>query len=296
MGSGQGHNPHFGPFRIPPAPRPATRTPCASHLRRGVGGPRPLPPSRSLRTYSRSWPRSCTRFWSRWAQLWGSCCRLKVRAEGRGDRGWCVWGGRGVGMSPLVYFARLQPAGLSPFAALPLDPFPPSAVVPISLSPPRALPPCPILPSPLPFPFPWPFPPSAVVSIGLSPLLRFPFPWSVVPTEPPDLPCFTSLCVESTQRKATAFAVGQVRASDHPKLAVKYLSPTAAGGPWDVYLWARFPDGGTCGVGGGYGGCIGLRRPVLGGCQWKCEPMAGPSSHSPGQFHCTGSHAPPPPK
>ena len=25
-------------------------------------------------------------------------------------------------------------------------------------------------------------------------LLPFPFPWSVVPTEPPDLPCFTSLC------------------------------------------------------------------------------------------------------
>ena len=29
--------------------------------------------------------------------------------------------------------------------------------------------------------------------IGLPPLLPFPFPWSVVPTEPPDLPCFTSL-------------------------------------------------------------------------------------------------------
>ena len=28
--------------------------------------------------------------------------------------------------------------------------------------------------------------------ISLSPLLPFPFPWSVVPTEPPDLPCFTS--------------------------------------------------------------------------------------------------------
>ena len=29
--------------------------------------------------------------------------------------------------------------------------------------------------------------------IGLTTLLPFPFPWSVVPTEPPDLPCFTSL-------------------------------------------------------------------------------------------------------
>ena len=28
--------------------------------------------------------------------------------------------------------------------------------------------------------------------IGLSPLFPFPFPWSVVPTMPPDLPCFTS--------------------------------------------------------------------------------------------------------
>ena len=65
-------------------------------------------------------------------------------------------------MTPLVCCSRLQlpaPTGRSPFAALPLDPFPSSAVVPI----------------------------------GLSPLLLFPFPCSVVPTEPPDLPCFTSL-------------------------------------------------------------------------------------------------------
>ena len=67
--------------------------------------------------------------------------------------------------------------------------------MPISFSPPFDLPrpPCPNLPSPLPFPFPWPFPPWAVVPIGLATLLPFPFPWSVVPTEPPDLPCFTSL-------------------------------------------------------------------------------------------------------
>ena len=53
------------------------------------------------------------------------------------------------------------------------------------------------------------------------------------------------LCVESTQRKANAFAVGQVRPSGHPKPAVRYLSPTAAGGPWDGHLRGRFPDGGT---------------------------------------------------
>ena len=67
--------------------------------------------------------------------------------------------------------------------------------MPISFSPPfdLPLPPCPNLPSPLPFPFPWPFPPWAMVPIGLTTLLPFPFPRSVVPTEPPDLPCFTSL-------------------------------------------------------------------------------------------------------
>ena len=54
--------------------------------------------------------------------------------------------------------------------------------------------PCPNLPPPLPFPFPWPFPLQAAVSIGLTRLLPFPFPWSVVPTEPPHLPYFTSLC------------------------------------------------------------------------------------------------------
>ena len=41
------------------------------------------------------------------------------------------------------------------------------------------------------------------------------------------------LCVEYTQRKATAFAVGQVRPSSHPKPAVRCLSPAAAGGPWE---------------------------------------------------------------
>ena len=42
------------------------------------------------------------------------------------------------------------------------------------------------------------------------------------------------LCVESTRRKATAFAVGQARPSGHPKPAVRYLSPAAAGGAWDA--------------------------------------------------------------
>ena len=49
------------------------------------------------------------------------------------------------------------------------------------------------------------------------------------------------LCVQSTQRKATAFAVGQVRPSGHPKPAVRHLSPTAAGGPWDVHLRGLSP-------------------------------------------------------
>ena len=52
------------------------------------------------------------------------------------------------------------------------------------------------------------------------------------------------LCVESTQRKATAFAVGQVHSSSHPKPALRYLSPTAAGGPWDVHLRVLFPQRG----------------------------------------------------
>ena len=53
------------------------------------------------------------------------------------------------------------------------------------------------------------------------------------------------LCVESTQRKANAFAAGQVRPSGHLKPAVRYLSPTAACGPWDGHLRGRFPGGGT---------------------------------------------------
>ena len=53
------------------------------------------------------------------------------------------------------------------------------AVVPIGLSPPCVLPlpPCPIFPS----------------------LLPFPFPGSIVPTEPPDFPCFTALCGVHTE-------------------------------------------------------------------------------------------------
>ena len=73
------------------------------------------------------------------------------------------------------------------------------------------------------------------------------------------------LCVGSTQRRATALAVGQVCPSSHPKSAVWDPSPTAAFGPWDVHLRGLFPVGGTkqpsassfpClwrGGGGGYG-------------------------------------------
>ena len=54
------------------------------------------------------------------------------------------------------------------------------------------------------------------------------------------------LCVESTQRKANALAVGQVRPSGHPKPAVRYLSPTAGSGPRDVHLRGRFPSKFPC--------------------------------------------------
>ena len=59
------------------------------------------------------------------------------------------------------------------------------------------------------------------------------------------LPQSLGLLVESTRRKATAFAVGQGRPSDHHTPAVSRLSPTAAFEPWDVYLRGLFPDGGT---------------------------------------------------
>ena len=100
------------------------------------------------------------------------------------------------------------------------------------------------------FPLPFPFP-----SLGLSlhrpwcpSASHHPFPfhslgwlcqWSLR-TCPVSL-----LCIESTQRKANACAVGHVRPSGHPKPAVRYLSPAAAGGPWDVHLRGRFPDRGT---------------------------------------------------
>ena len=96
------------------------------------------------------------------------------------------------------------------------------------------------------FPLPSPFP-----SLGLS-LCRPPCP-SASPHSFPSLSlgrlcqrsprtCPVSLlCVESTQRKANAFAVGQVRPSGHPKPAVRYLSPTAAGGPWDGVCFAPQP-------------------------------------------------------
>ena len=51
--------------------------------------------------------------------------------------------------------------------------------------------------------------------------------------------------VKSTQRKAIAFTVGQLRPSGHPKPAVRCLFPAAGGGPWDVHLRGLFPDGGT---------------------------------------------------
>ena len=86
----------------------------------------------------------------------------------------CVWGGcRGEFGVASVCCSRLQraaPTGRSPFAAVPLDPFPPQAVVPIGLSP--AL--CPFSSS-LAYPdlptsrsFPCPFPAWAVVPIGLA--------------------------------------------------------------------------------------------------------------------------------
>ena len=53
------------------------------------------------------------------------------------------------------------------------------------------------------------------------------------------------LCVMSTQRRATALAVGQAHPSGHPILAVENPSPTAAFGPQDVHLWGQFPDRGT---------------------------------------------------
>ena len=64
------------------------------------------------------------------------------------------------------------------------------------------------------------------------------------------------LRVKSTQRKANALAVGQVRPSGLPKPAVRYLSPTAA----------RGPGMSTCG-GGGFGmtpWCDDLM------CSWRC--------------------------
>ena len=108
------------------------------------------------------------------------------------------------------------------------------------------------------FPLPSPFP-----SLGL--FLRRPRCPSASPHPFPSLSlgrlcqrsprtCPVSLlCVDSTQRRANAFAVGQVRPSGHPKPAVRYLSPTAAGGPWDGHLRGRFP-------GEGGGGGSGSRR------------------------------------
>ena len=95
------------------------------------------------------------------------------------------------------------------------------------------------------FPLPSPFP-----SLGLS--LRRPQCPSASPHSFPSLSlgrlcqrsprtCPASLLsVESTQRKADAFAVGQLRPSGHPKPAVRYLSPTAAkipNGGWWALGW-----------------------------------------------------------
>ena len=62
------------------------------------------------------------------------CAQRSGTPRCRGGGGWHV---------AFVYCSRLQraaPIGRSPFAALPLDPFPLHAVVPIGLSPPCALP------------------------------------------------------------------------------------------------------------------------------------------------------------
>ena len=91
------------------------------------------------------------------------------------------------------------------------------------------------------FPLPFPF-----LSLGL-PLHRpwcpsashHPFPFHslgrLCQRSPRTCPV-SLLCVKSTQRKANAFAVGQVRPSGHPKPAVR---------PWDDHLRGHFPDGGT---------------------------------------------------
>ena len=115
----------------------------------------------------------------------------------------------------MVYSSHLQraaPTGRSPFAAHPLDPFPPQAVVPIGLSP--------LYPS------------------SSFPLLSF---GRLCQRSPRTFPV-SLLCVGSTQRRATVLAVGQVRPSGHPEPAVRGLSPTAAFGPWDVPLRGLFPD------------------------------------------------------
>ena len=48
------------------------------------------------------------------------------------------------------------------------------------------------------------------------------------------------LSVNSTQRRATVLAVGEVCPSGHPKPAVRDPAPTAAFGPWDVHLQCPF--------------------------------------------------------
>ena len=136
-------------------------------------------------------------------------CHTTLGGKGRGE--WGVWHdaslcccrqraaptGACIGLSPLIL-------------ALLLNPFPPQAGVPIGLSPPCAL----RLPA-------WPFRTSLLPFLSLRRLCQ----WS------PQTWLVSLLCVESTQMKATAIAVGQVRPSGHPKPAVRYLSPTVAVGP-----------------------------------------------------------------
>ena len=125
--------------------------------------------------------------------------------------------------------------------------------MPIGRSPPCVLPlpPCPILPSLLPFPFPWTLslrrrwcPSAAHHSF---PFLSF---GRLCQRSPRTFPV-SLLRLESTRRKATAFAVGQVRPSGPPTPAVRGLSPGAP---------HRRGGGGSCR--GQQGGLVGILGPA----------------------------------
>ena len=86
-------------------------------------------------------------------------------------------------------------------------------------------------------------PVSFLLLLALSFLLSFPFLslGRLCQRSPRTFPV-PLLCVGSTQRRATALAVGQIRPSGHPKPAVRDPS-TAAFGPWDVHLRGLFLNG-----------------------------------------------------